>query len=57
MDRYIWSLYKGELIYQKRKNGLFYNGRTHKKLDPQPSLEEHMRNFYKKEDHHGTFRS
>lgn len=52
MDRYIWSLYKGKLIYQKRHNGPFYDAHTHQKLNPQPTPEEHMRNFYadKKEE-------
>lgn len=44
MDKYIWYLYdintgcfgSGKLVYQKRKNGLFYDGKTHKPLIPQP---------------------
>ena len=44
MDKYIWYLYdmnagcfgSGKLVYQKRKNGLFYDGKTHKPLFPQP---------------------
>ena len=44
MDKYIWALYdantgrfgSGELVYQKRKNGLFYDSLTHKPLTPQP---------------------
>ena len=46
MDKYIWYLYdmntgcfgSGKLIYQKRKNGLFYDGETHKPLIPQLPL-------------------
>ena len=44
MDKYIWYLYdintgcfgSGKLVYQKRKNGLFYDGKTHKPLILQP---------------------
>ena len=46
MDKYIWALYdantgrfgSGELVYQKRKNGLFYDSLTHKPLSPQPHV-------------------
>ena len=38
MDKHIWSLYKGKLVYQKRKNGLFYDGKTHERLNPQPDM-------------------
>ena len=46
MDKYIWYLYdmntgrfgSGKLVYQKRKNGLFYDSETHKPLIPQPPL-------------------
>lgn len=41
MDKYIWSLYKGKLVYQKRKNGLFYDSGTHERLNPQPTKEEY----------------
>ena len=40
MDKYIWSLYRCKLVYQKRKNGLFYDGTTHERLDPQPTKED-----------------
>lgn len=40
MDKYIWSLYLGKLVYQKRKNGLFYDSKTHERLNPQPSKED-----------------
>lgn len=36
MKNYIWSIYNGRLVYQKRKNGVMYDVKTDKKLDPQP---------------------
>lgn len=45
MDNYIYSLYNpetkqfgtgGKLVYQKRKNGLFYDPETNTPIDPQP---------------------
>ena len=36
MNNYIYALYMGKLVFQKRKNGLFYDGNTGVKLNPQP---------------------
>lgn len=44
MDNYIWSLYNketqqfgdGQLVYQKRNNGLYYEAKTEQPLKPQP---------------------
>lgn len=45
MDSYIWCLYnreterfgEGKLVYQKRKNGLFYDSEIEQPLKPQPA--------------------
>ena len=38
MDKYIWGLYNGNLVFQKRKNGLLYDAKTMKPLSPQPKI-------------------
>lgn len=32
MKNYIWSIKNGRLVYKKRKNGKWYDARTHKPI-------------------------
>lgn len=38
MDRAIYGLHNGKLIYQFKKGGLIYDGETNKPFSPQPSM-------------------
>ena len=38
MDRAIYGLHNGKLIYQLKKGGLIYDGETNKPVSPQPNM-------------------